>query len=223
LISMIPPEDLQCLKAIALRGGCKGPIFVSSQTMGEMLAISQQTASRRLKGLETRGFLTRTIVPDGQHVTLTGAGEAELRKEYQEYSRIFSEHNKGYVLNGTVVSGIGEGKYYMSLAPYKEQFNTHLGFEPYPGTLNIRLSSSSIPVRKKIDALEWIRIKGFSTDGRTFGDAKCLPCRIGEISCGIVMPGRTHYPEDIIEVIAPIALRRKLGVEDTDTVTVEVE
>ncbi|MEI7433094.1 MAG: DUF120 domain-containing protein [Methanomicrobiales archaeon] len=220
---MIPPEDLQCLKVIALRGGCKGPIFVSSQTIGEMLAISQQTASRRLKGLETRGFLTRTIVPDGQHVTLTGAGEAELRKEYQEYSRIFSEHNKGYVLNGTVVSGIGEGKYYMSLAPYKEQFNTHLGFEPYPGTLNIRLSSSSIPVRKKIDALEWIRIKGFSTDGRTFGDAKCLPCRIGEISCGIVMPGRTHYPEDIIEVIAPIALRRKLGVEDTDTVTVEVE
>ena len=220
---MIPPEDLQCLKAIALRGGCKGPIFVSSQTIGEMLGISQQTASRRLKGLETRGFLTRTIVPDGQHVTLTGAGEAELRKEYQEYSRIFSEHNKGYVLNGTVVSGIGEGKYYMSLAPYKEQFNTHLGFEPYPGTLNIRLSSSSIPVRKKIDALEWIRIKGFSTDGRTFGDAKCLPCRIGDISCGIVMPGRTHYPEDIIEVIAPIALRRKLGVEDTDTVTVEVD
>jgi riboflavin kinase, archaea type len=191
--------------------------------MGEMLGLSQQTASRRLKGLETRGFLTRTIVPDGQHVTLTGAGETELRKEYQEYSRIFSEHNKGYVLNGTVVSGIGEGKYYMSLGPYKEQFNTHLGFEPYPGTFNIRLSSSSIPVRKKIEALDWIRIKGFSTDGRTFGDAKCLPCRIGTISCGIVMPGRTHYPEDIIEVIAPVALRRKLGVEDTDTVTVEVE
>lgn len=220
---MIPPEDLQCLKVIALRGGCKGPVFVSSQTIGEMLSISQQTASRRLKGLETRGFLMRTIVPDGQHVTLTEAGEGELRKEYQEYSRIFSEHNKGYVLNGTVVSGIGEGKYYMGLTPYKEQFNTHLGFEPYPGTLNIRLSSSSIPVRKKIDALEWIRIKGFSTDGRTFGDAKCIPCRIGTISCGIVMPGRTHYPEDIIEVIAPVALRRKLGVEDTDTVTVEVE
>jgi riboflavin kinase, archaea type len=191
--------------------------------MGEMLGLSSQTASRRLKGLETHGFLTRTIVPDGQHVTLTGAGEAELRKEYQGYIRIFSEHNKGFVLNGTVVSGIGEGKYYMSLGPYKEQFNTHLGFEPYPGTLNIRLSSSSIPVRKKIEALDWIRIKGFSTDGRTFGDAKCLPCRIGSISCGIVMPGRTHYPEDIIEVIAPVALRRKLGVEDSDTVTVEVE
>ena len=220
---MIPAEDLQCLKTIALRGGCKGPIFVSSQSIGEMLAISPQTASRRLKGLEMQGFITRTIAADGQHVTLTGSGEEELRKEYQEYSRIFSEHNKGFVLNGTVVSGIGEGKYYMSLEPYRQQFNTHLGFEPYPGTLNIRLSSSSLPVRKKIDALNWIRIKGFSTDGRTFGDAKCLPCRIGTISCGIVMPGRTHYPIDIIEVIAPMALRRKLGVEDSDTVTVEVD
>ena len=220
---MIPAEDLQCLKTIALRGGCKGPIFVSSQSIGEMLAISPQTASRRLKGLETQGFITRTMAADGQHVTLTGTGEEELRKEYQEYSRIFSEHNKGFVLNGTVISGIGEGKYYMSLEAYKQQFNTHLGFEPYPGTLNIRLSSSSLPVRKKIDALNWIRIKGFSTDGRTFGDAKCLPCRIGTISCGIVMPGRTHYPVDIIEVIAPMALRRKLGVEDSDTVTVEVD
>ena len=119
---MIPAEDLRCLKAIALRGGCKGPVFVSSQTIGEMLAISPQTASRRLKGLEMQGFITRTIAADGQHVTLTGAGEEELRKEYQEYSRIFAEHNKGYVLGGTVVSGIGEGKYYMSLGPYKQQF-----------------------------------------------------------------------------------------------------
>jgi riboflavin kinase len=219
---MIPAEDLQCLKAIALRGGCKGPVFVSSQTIGEMLAISPQTASRRLKGLETQGFITRTIAADGQHVNLTGAGEEELRKEYQEYSRIFAEHNKGYVLGGTVVSGIGEGKYYMSLGPYKQQFIEHLGFEPYPGTLNIRLSPSSLPIRKKIDALDWFRIKGFSTDGRTFGDARCLPCRIGTISCGIVVPGRTHYPDDLIEVIAPVALRRKLGVEDTDSVTVEV-
>jgi len=219
---MIQAEDLQCLKAIALRGGCKGPVFVSSQSIGDMLAISQQTASRRLKGLESQGLITRTIAADGQHVSVTNSGEEELRKEYQEFCRIFSERNKEYVLSGTVVSGIGEGKYYMSLEPYKQQFNVHLGFEPYPGTLNIRLSPSSLPVRKKIDALDWIRIKGFSTDGRTFGDAKCLPCRIGNISCGIVMPGRTHYPEDIIEVIASIALRRKLGVEDTDMVTVEV-
>jgi riboflavin kinase len=219
---MIPAEDLQCLKALALRGGCFGPVFVSTQSIGTMLGISQQTASRRLKGLEAQALITRAMTAEGQNVTITKSGEDLLRKEYQEYLRIFSENGSTYVLNGAVVSGIGEGKYYMSLPPYREQFRQHLGFEPYPGTLNIRLSPGSIPVRKKIDALDWIRIKGFSTDGRTFGDAKCIPCRIGTIACGIVVPGRTHYPEDIIEVIAPIALRRKLGVEDSDSVSVEV-
>ena len=219
---MIPAEDLQCLKAIAVRGGCRGPIFVSTQSIGGMLGISQQTASRRLKGLEAAGLITRTLAADGQHVTVTRAGEDALRKEYQEYCRIFSEGNKSYVLSGAVVSGLGEGKYYMSLQPYKEQFSAALGFEPYPGTLNIRLLPSSVTVRKKIDALEWSRIKGFSTDGRTFGDARCIPCRIGTIQCGIVVPGRTHYPDDLIEVIAPVALRRKLGVGDNDSINVEV-
>jgi riboflavin kinase len=219
---MISAEDLQCLKAIALRGGCKGPVFFSSQTIGEMLGISPQTASRRLKGLETQGFITRTMNPEGQHIMITGTGEDELRREYQEYNRIFSEHHRKFTLTGSVISGIGEGKYYMSLEPYKQQFNTHLGFVPYPGTLNIRITPSSLPVRKKIDALEWIRIKGFSAEGRTFGDAKCIPCRVDTVDCAIIVPGRTHYPEDIVEVIAPIALRRRLGVEDTDSVTVEV-
>ncbi len=219
---MLPAEDLQCLKALALRGGCKGPLFVSTQSIGTMLGISQQTASRRLKGLETQGLITRTLTADGQHVTLTKHGEDKLRREYLEYARIFSEGGKTYSLHGSVVSGIGEGKYYMSLPEYKQQFKTILGFEPYPGTLNIRLVPASIPVRKKIDALDWTRVKGFSADGRTFGDARCIPCRIGSISCGIVVPGRTHYPEDIIEVIAPVALRRKLGVEDSDSISVEV-
>ena len=219
---MIPAEDLQCLKVIALAGGCKGQIFVSTQTIGELLGTSQQTASRRLKSLEANGLITRAIVADGQHVNVTARGEEELRREYGDYCRIFVEHATAYVLNGTVVSGLGEGKYYMSLAPYKQQFLSLLGFEPYPGTLNIRLAPGSMPARKKVDALSWTRIKGFSPDGRTFGDAKCIACRIGDTPCGIVVPGRTHYPEDIIEVIAPIALRRKLGIEDTDTVSVEV-
>jgi len=219
---MIPAEDLQCLKAIAVRGGCRGPIFVSTQSIGEMLSISQQTASRRLKSLEAADLITRTLSADGQHVTVTKAGEEALRREYQEYCRIFADGDNAYLLSGAVVSGLGEGKYYMSLQPYKEQFSSALGFEPYPGTLNIKLAPSSLTVRKKIDALDWTRIRGFSTDGRTFGDARCIPCRIGTIRCGIVVPGRTHYPDDLIEVIAPIALRRKLGVEDNDSIIVEV-
>ena len=77
---MIAAEDLQCLKALAVRGGCRGPIFVSTQSIGEMLGISQQTASRRLKGLETSGYITRALSADGQHVTVTKSGEEVLRR-----------------------------------------------------------------------------------------------------------------------------------------------
>jgi len=67
-----------------------------------------------------------------------------------------------------------------------------------------------------------VPIRGFMAEGRTFGDARCLPCRITGIPCGIVVPGRSHYPDDIIELIAPVSLREALGVTDNDGVTVEV-
>jgi riboflavin kinase, archaea type len=219
---MLESGDLSYLKAIALMGGGRGPVFVSSQTIADTLHTSPQTASRRLKALESQGLISRIMSPDGQHIHLTKQGEEELHREYMDYCRIFSEGKTAYTLTGSVITGLGEGKYYMSLAGYRQQFGALLGFEPYPGTLNIRLSPSSLPIRKKIEAFNWIRIKGFSADSRTFGDARCLPCRIGNVPCAIIIPGRTHYPEDIIEVIAPVALRRQLGVEDSDTVTVEV-
>ena len=38
-----------------------------------------------------------------------------------------------------IVSGMGEGAYYMSLKGYRNQFIEKLGYEPYPGTLNVKL------------------------------------------------------------------------------------
>ena len=132
-------EELECLKAIALMGGCRGPVWVSSQTLAQVLEASPQTASRRLKALESQRLITRTMNPDGQHITITKDGEDELRREYAEYCRLFAHEGAHYALSGVVVNGLGEGRYYMSLEPYKKQFLRHLGFEPYPGTLNLRL------------------------------------------------------------------------------------
>ena len=216
------PEDLQCLKEIALKGGLKGPVWVSSQSLGGALGTSPQTASRRLQSLERNQLLSRSVNPDGQYVTVTRSGEEILRHEYADYCRVFGNGREEFILQGTVISGLGEGRYYMSLAPYVQQFAEKIGFAPYPGTLNIRLESSSLQVRKRLDQLEWVQIKGFSAEGRTFGDARCLPCRIDGIPCGIVIPGRTHYPDDVLELIAPVSLRESLRVKDMDEVKVEV-
>ena len=196
--------------------------MVSSQVIGEALTTSPQTASRRIRALESQALITRTMRPDGQHITVTTAGEQALRREYSDYCRLFAHDGAHYVLSGTVINGLGEGRYYMSLEPYKKQFLHLLGFEPFPGTLNLRLSGQSIPTRKKMEMQEWITIHGFSAEGRTFGDVRCLPCRINDIPCGIVVPGRTHYPEDIVEVIAGVGLRDTLKIKENDLVNVEV-
>ncbi|MDD1670737.1 MAG: DUF120 domain-containing protein [Methanomicrobiales archaeon] len=219
---MLEPGDLQCLKAIALMGGCRGPVWISSQSFGDSLSMSPQTASRRLKSLEGGRLIDRSLRPDGQYVAVTRDGEEALRKEFTEYCQIFGEGGGPYSLTGSVISGLGEGRYYMSLPAYRDQFRDVLGEDPFPGTLNLRLSSASRDVKKKVDGLPWTRIRGFVQDGRTFGDARSLPCRIGDIPCAIVVPGRSHYPDDVIELISPLELRAALGLSDGDLVTVEV-
>jgi len=219
---MVEAEDLQSLKTIALFGGCRGPIWLSSQSLGNALDISPQTASRRLIALERQQFVVRSMKPDGQYVAVTREGEQALRREYADYARIFNPDQKQYTLTGVVISGLGEGRYYMSLPHYKEQFGSCLGFEPFPGTLNIRLDAASIQVRKHLDHAGWIEIPGFTADDRTFGGALVIPCRIRGYRCAIVEPSRTHYPEDIIEVIAGCELRNVLNLNDNDTIEVEI-
>ncbi|NYT05669.1 MAG: DUF120 domain-containing protein [Methanomicrobiales archaeon] len=218
---MVMAEEMQCLKSIALMGGIPGQVQVSSQSLGAKLGISPQTASRRLIALEQEGMISRSIRADGQYIVITAAGVDALSREYADYRRIF-ERTARVTLEGTVITGLGEGRYYVSVPGYHRQFVGKLGFEPFPGTLNIRLSPHSVGIRKQLDAAPWIAIEGFSADQRTFGSAKCLPCRIGDFPCAIVVPGRSHYPDDIIEVISPVELRKELALSESDRVTVEV-
>ncbi|MEN6397175.1 MAG: DUF120 domain-containing protein [Methanoregula sp.] len=38
----------------------------------------------------------------------------------------------------------------------------------------------------------------------------------------MIVPGRSHYPEDIVEVIAAVGLRDALGIKENDRVNIEV-
>jgi riboflavin kinase len=219
---MATAEDLQVLKAIALMEGRGDQVWISSQKLGEMLKTSPQTASRRLISLEKQRLITRSIQADGQYVTITKAGEEVLRHEYLDYCRIFEKKKGRYSLKGEVIGGLGEGRYYVSLSGYHHQFVEKLGFDPFPGTLNLRLDAPSIQIRNRLEALGWIGVEGFKADDRTFGDARCLPCSIEGYQCAIIVPGRTHYPEDVIEVISPVELRKALHLKERDRVTVEV-
>lgn len=219
----IDGEDIACLKKVALLGGCCGPVKLSTQKLGDMLGLSQQTASRRLLHLEKMQMVTRTAESSGQYVLLTKEGEELLRREFSEYCRIFEHANEHYTLKGVLVSGVGEGRYYMSIQHYQDKFAELCGFVPYPGTLNVKLNPQSMQIRKRMDALEWTVVPGFKDEHRQFGDARCINCKISGIDCAIVAPGRTHHPSEIIEIISGARLRDRLSIKDGDEVIIEID
>ena len=215
-------EDLLFLKKTGLMGGLSGQVSGSSQKLAESFKMSAMTVSRRLSALEKEGLITRSVKPDGQYFTITRSGEDALKKEYTDYKRLFEENTGVLWIEGEVISGLGEGRYYVSIPGYVSQFKKKLGFEPYPGTLNIRIDSACIATRKRAELHGWVDIEGFTANDRTFGSARCLICRIEGFKCAIIVPGRSHYPDDIIEVISEVRLREKLNLVDGSRIKVEV-
>ena len=228
-------SGLATLKELALVGAIDGRTKLSCADLAERLDASTQTASRRLRRLAEDSYIDREVVGDGQWVQITGTGEDSLRAEYAAYRRLF-EGKQAVALTGAVTAGMGEGRHYISLSGYMEQFRERLGYEPYPGTLNVALGEDSIARRPRLGGLEPVTIDGWEDDGRTYGPAYCHPATIAPADdterkerfdpyepAHVIAPERTHHGEDNLEVIAPDRLRETLGLADGDELTVTVE
>jgi riboflavin kinase, archaea type len=212
---------LPLLKLLAAAGADRTPLVITSREVGEKLGVSQQAADRYLVDLERRGFLRRTLAQRRQRLELTAAAMSALRHEYQGYRRIF-EGPARLALLGTVASGLGEGRYYLSQPGYQLQFRERLGYAPYPGTLNVRLEGAALRSAGVVAEWSGLRIDGFQASGRTFGGASCFRSRINGHSSHLIRPDRSHY-QDVIEFIAPESLRETLHLKDGDQVRVEIE
>ncbi|WP_299269138.1 CTP-dependent riboflavin kinase [Halorientalis sp.] len=219
-------DELATLKLLAIEGALEGQQKVSCSALADDLDASNQTASRRLQRLDDAKYVEREMVNDGQWVEITGEGESALRREYADYRRIF-EREAAIGLQGFVTSGMGEGRHYISLPGYMEQFIEKLGYEPFAGTLNVDLTEESVRARAGMASLEPVTIEGWEDDERTYGPAFCYPASV-EVGDSIyepahvIAPERTHHDEDQLEVIAPEKLREALGLDDDDEVTINV-
>jgi riboflavin kinase len=205
-------------------GGHKRQIFLGTNDFGKMIGTSQQSASRRLLELVKEGYVTRELTPKGQNIAITEKGLAALKDVYHGLKMGFEEAANIIFLNGVVFSGFGEGAYYVTKSGYKEQFVEKLGFQPYPGTLNLRLKSmADIKARKDLEAIPSIVVKGFMNGERSYGDVKCFKVLINEKTEGaILMIHRTHYGQDVLEIVAEESLRKKLRLKDGDLVQLKV-
>jgi riboflavin kinase, archaea type len=214
-------DTLAVLKLLALAGADHTPVVLTSRELGERIGVSQQAADRYLVALERRGLVTRSLAQRRQRLVLAPEAMALLRAEYQSYHRIF-EGPARISYAGKVVTGLGEGRYYLSQPGYVVQFTERLGYVPYPGTLNVRLDGAALRRAALVGGWSGLRIDGFQASGRTFGGASCFPARLNGHPCHLIHPDRTHY-KDVVEFVAPDRLRDALPVKDDDRVAVDVE
>ena len=86
--------------------------------------------------------MQRNISPDGSLIKIEEQGIRELQKLYSGLKILMEKtYPPSVTLEGTVFTGLGEGAYYIGKESYRKQIVEKLGFEPYPGTLNLKLSS----------------------------------------------------------------------------------
>jgi riboflavin kinase len=216
-------HDIEYLKKLALIGAINKTIKVSSSEFQKHIVASSKTAARKLKQLEEEGLIERKIVSGGQLIKLTGKGIEILKNECREYNSIFSSESHSLELEGNILSGLGEGQYYVNIPGYRKQFEEKLCFSPFPGTLNIKISGNSLTVLNRLLELPAVQIEGFRDGKRTFGGGRCYPVSVRGMEAAVIAPERTHYPSDLIEIIAPVKLRDTLSLKDGDSVVIHIK
>ncbi|TET15835.1 MAG: CTP-dependent riboflavin kinase [Candidatus Thorarchaeota archaeon] len=219
---MNAPDIWFTLYALAKKGAIHRGVNLTTRELGETLNISQQTASRRILFCFEQGLVSRSHTANGMVIHLTEKGRKELVQVSHGLEVAFAPPEDEIIIEGQVVEGLGEGAYYVDM--YASRIQESMGFVPYSGTLNVRVTDDNS--NKAINRMKQttpLIVKGFSHESRTFGDVICYRIKVNQAVEGvIVIAQRTHHSQNILEVIAPINLRKKLRLNRGDNVTLTV-
>ena len=215
-------ESLTTLLHLVKLGAVLSFTNISTKTLGDSLVLSQQAASLRLAQLERAGLIERAHSGRGLAVRLTDGGLGLVEAFLADANQNLERGKNELTFRGTIFTGLEEGGYYVSLEGYAGSFLRALGFKPYPGTLNLRLTNEAmIEQRRRLDLMKGIEVSGFSDGRRSFGPVKCFKAKIaGRIPGAVLAIERSHYDSTVLEVISSRNLRGALGLRDGDECTV---
>lgn len=217
-------EELPLLIYIANKIGLNKNEVLSTVEISEDMDFSQQTASRKMQELEDAGLIKKEYSPEGLRIGLTDKGANLLKENFKLMKKIFDKplSKKNNKIIGMVTSGIGEGKFYVQIQKYNEEFKRLLGKKPFPGTLNLVVDKDDY--KEFLLARDPIKIEGFKTNERTFGWINCYRIKLQknnrQIDAIITIPERTSHPENVAEIIATVYLRKELNVNDNDKIEI---
>ena len=225
-MSNITFQHIVILSELLLCGAKNNFVELTTNEIAKKIKRSQQLASKELLDLEFFGCIKRNKKSKKYTIKVTEKGYQEVYDHFLFLKTAVESFKHVIDFEGHIITGMGEGAYYMSLDGYKKQFKEKLGYEPYPGTLNIKLNSMLfVEARKEMLKYPSINIEGFSDQSRTFGWVKCYPASINDsknINSSILILERTHYDDSIIELIAPFSIKEQFSLKNGDYVKLKV-
>lgn len=138
----------------------------------------------------------------------------------------FDPHTNTFprLLQGEVVSGLGEGVHFMALEWVLAQCREQLGFTPSPGTFNLHMQGEHWEQLRQALRIGQPGAKQFGiklTPPAGYCAASCFALRVGDkIDAYGIVPHIDDYPHDKLEIIAPVNIRTALGVANSDLVSI---
>ncbi|HSB50664.1 MAG TPA: DUF120 domain-containing protein [Nitrosopumilaceae archaeon] len=217
-------QHILTLSYLLSKGAKHNFVPITTSSLGNNINKSQQAASKHLLELEHDGFIDRIMTGRNVSVKITPKGFTEILKLFTTLQTGLDSLPSYVELKGILVSGMGEGAYYMSLKGYTKQFKKKIGYIPFPGTLNISLSKNEyIDAVGQFDALDGALIKGFSDGKRTYGWVKCFKAKLNKsIDCELIRLERTAHDKTIIELISKTNLRKSAKLSNGSNVTIRI-
>ena len=188
-----------------------------NKELAAFLGVTPQAVPYIVKKLESE----KLVLKRDRWVKLTEKGVEECLKFYTILKSAF-EH-KQLLIRGSVISGTGEGKKFLSLKEYKQAISKEIGFEPFEGTLNILLHPQEVWKREVLLRKEPVFVPGFKKGEEVYGGVYLYPCRINKKNAAIIIPLKSRHPSNVIEIVAKENLRKKLKLKNTSEVILEVE
>ena len=223
-MSDLKVQHILTLAELLAKGARHNFVSITTSSLGKNIHRSQQAASKHLLELERDGYIERIRSGQKVSVRITTKGHAEMAR-ISSILRSSLESSPSYLeFKGTIISGMGEGAYYMSMKGYTKQFKTKIGYIPFPGTLNVKLKDKEYTEAKRsLDAYGGIMINGFSDGKRTYGWVKCYPAKINNsIDSALITLERTHYDDSVIELISYTNIKKAAKLSTGSQISVRI-
>ncbi len=217
-------QHILTLSYLLSKGARYNYVTITTSSLGKNIKKSQQAASKHLLELEQNQFIKRIISGRNISVKITSKGFSEMVKLSSVLQKSLDSSPSTVELGGTLISGMGEGAYYMGLKGYTKQFKSKIGYIPFPGTLNVRLDKKIYQEAiKQFETMEGIKITSFSDGKRTYGWVKCFPAKLGNsVDCQLIILERTHHDDSVIELISQVCLREAEKLKDGSKVLIKI-